>query len=413
MSDLFNGAIAPRCSDDRFHLELIDEDYPCGDHYYGYAYHREVPSKDHQQAHPKTVAIKDGPGRYSFANGSYYEGEWRQGFMSGRGTFYEGDTGDCFDGTWTRGRRIEGTYRFSNGDVYIGAFDSEKGAVKVGPAIVMEDRQLFTAVYENDVATSKRPLSFVNKGSWQQLLQIANMHGDSESHPHTSPGGSPQVGDRRTSVVSTPPPVLPSADDFAPLPTSEASLFTRSAPSSPPFSPSDAVSPSQCREAEADAKHFVNSGGLSPDRLDPLEALEAAKVVLRMKRQRAEQKLRQQKPAAHISPSPADMSGVPHSMQPIRRSIPENYRPSRPRSLSTTTSIAATQRRDSVRGRRRSSSPNRSGGASSPVRQKVTRERCSGALDNQSFGALQRGQVVDFLAGPSTKELDIIYRFYR
>ena len=424
MSHQQRGEPVPVCSDSRFDLELINESYPCGDHYCGYAYRRHIPSSSSNNgggADPKVVAIKDGFGKYTFANGSYYDGDWKQGFMSGSGTFYEGDTGDSFDGTWDKSRRVQGVYRFSNGDVYVGAFDAERGALKVGPAIVLEDRKLFSAIYDNDVPTTKRPLSFSEKASWDQVMRTSMGGG----------GGSPQHGSSSPTRQPSPRPTSATrggsggggggghqyyqdADANSPQPNAAAHTNT-----------TRAASPPQSREEDADAKHFVNQGGMSPERLDPHEAMEAAKVVLRMKREKAAQRMQQRNPFTRDTSNSISMgrnpSSVPSSMQPQRRATPDLYRPTRPRALSTTSTTINEQmaasvprRSPSSGGARRSSlSPGGRPMPSSPVRPRVSREPRSGALDNQSFGALQRGQVEDFFSGPSTKELDVIYRFYR
>jgi hypothetical protein len=70
-----------------------------------------------------------------FKNGDVYDGEWKDGQFDGYGTFVyaksqaEDDEESMgysqFKGTYKDGKRVEGTLRYENGDVYVGTFDAD------------------------------------------------------------------------------------------------------------------------------------------------------------------------------------------------------------------------------------------------------------------------------------------------
>lgn len=124
----------------------VQEKYQGGDSYDGTAVRRNG------------TTVKEGSGRYQFGNGSVYEGQWHRGAMHGRGVFYEAETGDRFEGQWSYGRRVRGVYYFPNGDLFIGAFDSETGNMKHGRCVLVDDLEPYDAEYDNDVLVWKAPL---------------------------------------------------------------------------------------------------------------------------------------------------------------------------------------------------------------------------------------------------------------
>lgn len=128
-------------------LELVREEYECGDVYCGEV--RDVGSSK----------VKDGHGRYEFANGSVYDGEWRNGTMHGKGMFFENQTGDRFEGQWAFGRRVCGVYHYANGDLYLGAFDAVRGTMKHGRSVVVDDFTLYDTEYVDDRLVRKEPFS--------------------------------------------------------------------------------------------------------------------------------------------------------------------------------------------------------------------------------------------------------------
>lgn len=126
------------------HVRVV-EAYSCGDRYDGTVAMDASGKK-----------VKQGFGRYQFQNGSYYEGDWDNGTMHGKGRFVEAATGDRFEGTWSRGRRVSGVYFFANGDLYVGGFDHDTGHLKHGRCVVVEEMVPYDAVYHNDKMVQRR-----------------------------------------------------------------------------------------------------------------------------------------------------------------------------------------------------------------------------------------------------------------
>lgn len=129
-------------------LTAVEEHYSCGDVYRGTVY-----------VQPNGSKVKEGRGRYRFANGSFYDGEWKNGQMEGRGTFEEATTGDRFDGIWAQGKRVCGVYGFANGDLFIGSFDRGVGNMKHGRCVVVDDMIPYDAIYNMDILVHKAPFN--------------------------------------------------------------------------------------------------------------------------------------------------------------------------------------------------------------------------------------------------------------
>lgn len=123
----------------------VSEKYACGDTYEGFVMRHG------------TTQVKQGHGRYQFANGSVYEGDWHHGAMHGKGVFFEAETSDRFEGLWSFGRRVNGVYYFPNGDLFIGAFDVETGNRKHGRCVLVDDLVPYDAEYQNDEIVWKEP----------------------------------------------------------------------------------------------------------------------------------------------------------------------------------------------------------------------------------------------------------------
>ena len=118
-----------------------------------------------------TRHVKHGNGRYAFADGSYYDGEWANGQMEGRGTFFEAATSDQFDGVWRGGRRVQGVYRYGDsGNMYIGGFDAATGAKKVGPALVLDGCVLYKALYAEDRLITRELILMPAHRDWASLV---------------------------------------------------------------------------------------------------------------------------------------------------------------------------------------------------------------------------------------------------
>ena len=85
-----------------------------------------------QEPEPEKVAepqVTSGSGRFTFSDGSYYEGEWKEtnGIKSrdGMGTITCGP--ESYTGSWVNdAMEGDGTYTFASGAVYSGSFAQNK-----------------------------------------------------------------------------------------------------------------------------------------------------------------------------------------------------------------------------------------------------------------------------------------------
>ena len=76
--------------------------------------------------------MSDGPGRYQWADGSEYSGEWHAGEMSGHGTFVWAN-GDRYDGEWRDSHEHgHGIFTWADTSVYDGEW---RDGVKHGRGI--------------------------------------------------------------------------------------------------------------------------------------------------------------------------------------------------------------------------------------------------------------------------------------
>lgn len=61
---------------------------------------------------------KEGKGRYTFRDGSKYEGDFVQGERNGHGVHYK-ITGSRFEGSFEKGKPIQGIKYYKNGSVKV------------------------------------------------------------------------------------------------------------------------------------------------------------------------------------------------------------------------------------------------------------------------------------------------------
>ena len=70
--------------------------------------------------------MPDGKGKFTYTNGSYYEGEFAHGVREGYGIFYW-STGDSYEGGWKKDKRHgEGVMKYANGRVRKGRFENNE-----------------------------------------------------------------------------------------------------------------------------------------------------------------------------------------------------------------------------------------------------------------------------------------------
>lgn len=66
---------------------------------------------------------KHGQGKYTFQDGSVYEGTFRNNYMDGKGRMQYGTTGRVYDGNWFEGRMEGyGSYWWEDGSLYEGEY---------------------------------------------------------------------------------------------------------------------------------------------------------------------------------------------------------------------------------------------------------------------------------------------------
>lgn len=258
-------------------LELVREEYECGDVYHGEV--RDVGSSK----------VKDGRGRYEFANGSLYDGEWRNGTMHGKGMFFESQTGDRFEGTWAFGRRVCGVYRYANGDLYLGAFDAVRGTMKHGRSMVVDDMVLFETEYLDDNLIRKVPFDTslrdarVNSALSPRRVDPAGMSGEEEEDAREAPSQDRDVHRRPHKTTSA-------------VAAAAAGGGSRSGRGS---------SFGQQRRSSGDRQDSVSPTDSSID--ERRARVEAAKLILKSSRMEAEEKRKKSKVRSFGSAQRGDM----------------------------------------------------------------------------------------------------------
>ena len=86
-----------------------------------------------------------GPGKYSYINGDYYEGEWQNHVRHGQGTYYWAETGSKYVGTWKEGR-MEGAGEMIHANhKYVGSFKDNR--------VKLRTRSVFTFSLTFDFST--------------------------------------------------------------------------------------------------------------------------------------------------------------------------------------------------------------------------------------------------------------------
>lgn len=92
--------------------------------------------------------LKHGQGTQNYANGDYYEGEWRRGFQDGQGR-YQWKNENHYIGQWKNGKiNGNGTMIWSNGNRYDGCW--EDGLPKGNGTFRWADGSCFVGVWSKD-----------------------------------------------------------------------------------------------------------------------------------------------------------------------------------------------------------------------------------------------------------------------
>lgn len=91
---------------------------------------------------------KHGKGKYTWANGNVYDGDWKNDKMHGKGKYTWAD-GNVYDGNWKNDKMDgKGKYTWANGNVYEGGWKKDKKHGKGTYKLVNGDK--YEEEWEND-----------------------------------------------------------------------------------------------------------------------------------------------------------------------------------------------------------------------------------------------------------------------
>ncbi|GAB2211414.1 hypothetical protein Drorol1_Dr00024727 [Drosera rotundifolia] len=110
-----------------------------------------------------------GKGKFSWPSGATYEGEFRAGRMSGHGTF-TGPDGDTYCGTWVRNKKEgKGRKMYANGDVYDGMW---KGNVQDGSGrYVWRNGNVYEGEWKGGVIEGNGVLIWTNGNKYEGVWE--------------------------------------------------------------------------------------------------------------------------------------------------------------------------------------------------------------------------------------------------
>ncbi len=145
----------------------------------------------------------NGYGTYAWPSGNKYTGNWKNYEREGTGSS-SSPQGDKFTGTWHNNEKVEGTYKFPNGAVYIGTYTSD--GKELNGTISLRDMNI---PFVNGVARipPKPKIVYNNSGNSGQangnegMKRMCNICNGMGSIHHTIPGGgvsSDRYGNRTT-----------------------------------------------------------------------------------------------------------------------------------------------------------------------------------------------------------------------
>ncbi|KAJ9437148.1 hypothetical protein DIPPA_63174 [Diplonema papillatum] len=186
------------------------------------------PNGDKYEGQVGVDGTKHGWGKYTFANGKVYEGNWASGKMNGWGEFVESDTKDRFVGEWEDANRRFGIYFYANGDMYQGGFDE---SMKHGRSIIWENRVMYEATYCRDKLISKVPWKVRMAESPRRGQKYSPMRGNVEVHA-TSPEAQLMIRDLEDKVEMQDTQLAVLAKEIKMLKAENEALHSGTSPSS-------------------------------------------------------------------------------------------------------------------------------------------------------------------------------------
>lgn len=120
--------------------------------------------------------VFDGRGTMTFADGSVYEGEWKEGRIHGQGK-YTSSSGDTLEGTFVDGR-LDGpecTEELLHGSsVYVGAF--EHGEYH-GRGVLERDGRVYTGIFDQGFKSGRGVEEDIKGGRYEGFFFLDRRHG--------------------------------------------------------------------------------------------------------------------------------------------------------------------------------------------------------------------------------------------
>jgi len=119
----------------------------------------------------ETMQLNDPEGELIFNNDKIYKGNFIDGKITGKGTFYLTKSGQRYEGDFVNGRMTgKGKYYFKNGNVYEGDFNEDdmtgKGIMRFANGLVYEGD------FDKDNMTGKGTMRYINgdvyEGDWKE-----------------------------------------------------------------------------------------------------------------------------------------------------------------------------------------------------------------------------------------------------